>query len=553
MEHQPPTLSKSAAENKRRRLQALEQKQIGKGYVQIASSFEIGPGLNARLLLIEPPKKNSKDAPYHFKGFIYNERDEETGPVKIIHSPSTFETKVPEIYRELKRPPLVFPEGSFIEGAMFKEIPGLNQMTNGDFLYLRGVRFGISPSSAELKTKGLDEDNVRSEIVLRKQNDPVISITFGQVALLSRPNYDQLCILLGKVKFASVRNSFYLRLGDFMRQTPDMLWHVPFRADVRYEVKGKPDKVFIDAMMPFQIPNELIYSHGYPNEYTAVRIRNAIQLEDIENDPDNGAREIVLSLPDSTDQDSYFRKDSKNNIFMIYRGPNKNGAPGMCLDPDVPVQLQIYEKSLGLLGVQSLDLWQNICTQLCRGLDALCAVRVDIDSSLAQEKDDSPEDEFAIVGTAEIIRVHYLKTLMHAGLKVSLKYLVDKLTAKHPPGALQRHLVSSYDGMNNEFAKFISNARIRDTVQGFFLNEVSGEVENLLSGPEWSFFFVPPSADSDDGTELEILRSQNFYAKNSQPDAIPINEAWVTQKYEGKYKRGGWACARLTDNLGTGN
>ncbi len=526
----PSQLSASAIENRKRRIENrtnnFDDKKKVKASVGIDDSPRFGVACYAYILKEIIPKTKSADAPKTFAIYLSENLDSKLGDdITIPHKRSPHEKAFTDGAKQPLREAIKSKEGYTLIASTFSLCEMGHKVEPGVRVKLNGLTWGIGTCEKQWITNQKDEETDQYEVV-REYGEPFINFTVAVMYYDSTPTYDELSKALSKTHIGPIES--FIGGGE----------PLPYPADLQYETitrerKNKPSVITENAIIPFNIPTEVLLSRMSPTVLTVVRVRNSYFYHGDKLGPDffKDSPPVVFStVPaiSSDDTDDLFYKGSDKVTRQCIR------TCFSTLDPYLPsgdgiIRCQMFDGDAKQFGIASNELWKDVAPQFVRGLEALLLVTaVKKKSVYAKPAENSKEPDFKLNGYAGILKVNMASTMSMCGIRVSQRFAIEALasTQLSEQSINDNELHSPFSSTNP-----LQDKATKGLADYIVLNNYSGNVVTRFPVDKFNFYAVPPSGVYDAKLkEHEILQGQNFPEKQDVKH-IPANEEMVLKQW----------------------
>jgi len=565
----PPILSESSLANKRRRLAALGNPDLVKEkHINIPSKTgSFGPTVELLITKIGNVYVGEKSTSYHFKATIIGfppsaALSPETPTILALPTKLGAEEKLllrqyPDDQKPI-RGPLLYNLGDSVSFSTFQVNTGGVELVTGSQINLLCSHYSV------VITKKDDTKNVKAddgsgedvEEVRRKKGDPYLQVQGIVCIKTPQLDYEGKASLLSTCKLSSIYDlpggtgeeipypeeaftgDSQCPIDPFKCSNPILLSHYSNRPFVWVEILNK---LHYYNNAEEGAPKDILCTAGPPKVYSAVPRGEDLFFE--LKQPAGAAKFFIPCIRMVTSGKQWIV--NTDDVSLGHRGLLR--IP--CFGGDKPekgkkgVQKPTkFDGEVHKLGFISNDIWKGIGSQLIRCLRALIAVEVDPRMSKEAQDRDIPEDhlinpdadyDFVLHGSPYLF-IHYLDTFSWAGLEVGKeviqKVLIGLVQNKRFKSPGNKSVLKSEFGGDNRYSLRHNKHKNSPVV---CLNEYNGDLEGDFEEGKYRFFCVPSTEMLYKGfdDEGELLREQNFYAMNSDPQAKVKNQTKILEEW----------------------
>ncbi len=513
--------------------------KAGRQELEVDNTTYFGAMCYALLLTDTKPGASSK----HFTCVLLNPvsigEGDYDGMIRIPHKRTPYEVLLAEDKAPaIKRPPEFLKSGTVLTFSSFK-FQGVKQAARaGHKILINGLTFGVQIAEKNGTGKDNDEETELKEVHTRV-GDACLAFSAQVVTYVSQPNYDELCELLASTTIGPIETI----PGVVRLPYPE---NVP-RKDIIRVAKIKKEKYPIDkAMVPFDIPVAVLYSHMYPKYHVAVRIYNSFYTLKSKPTKEFFSRSPELfwgSVPDIRSQgqkDLLYTKAGEQIERIGIRGP-AGAFVGKSFNPYSKqgmgdIHLVFFESGVTPLGIGSTGTWVNAMPQIWRVIDCMATVELNVRKSQYLKDPDNPNaPDYDLHGIGNIIAFNAVKTMHHAGIRVSRKFAVDSLLSYRNANSMAKvtSLESDASSINANLELF-RKADTKDSVKCICLNDYTGDAAVDFPEPKWQVYAIPPSSmySKMDKPPKDLIAMQDFGGKNEKNSVIQnetfVKESWLS-------------------------
>lgn len=399
----------------------------------------------------------------------------------------------------------------------------------GEFALCSGVRYELgafvprTDKNAEFADAGEpDEGDAFPEITCEYVN-PIKDAV--KMALLGK--------LLSEVKIGPVRELTY---GADPIPYPDDIPRWPESVDFR-------GRTVRNAMIPFEISNEVLFNHMQCYPTTIVHIANKRyrtmhdELPKIEGEteqPGTGPTPCISKIPDRDCLVREVKTDTKKKaVLASAKGSKQNGNYSITIadlssDIEGTILGIFWDNEIRKLGVQGLQAWEEYGNQLVRGLDAIVGVSVDKGNCYIDDNFMGENRVKFFLGTKRLtfLQVDYKQMFRWIGVRVPieiaeqvcLKGLYGKQWQTKPKKLAPRWKDASPTPGEVTLGSRLAVNPGDESVKAICLAEVTGEIESLTPPQNWIYYMVPPGFCLNEPDEGQYLEELGFYKINDMSD-----------------------------------
>lgn len=541
---------------KKRFNQALEMMQrpkLARESLASAVSMATSSGATVKFVVESTRFYANADAPIAVTGFIADD-------VPVPHEKSKLEALFPDF---TPRSPFVLKEGTYMTISVFLKDPSKRAVLKNYFrtketkdlvtvncplrlFSVGGLSYCISLDSQGTMVEGIDEyTGSEGKVELRKPGDLSIQFNARDCSMV-RGGEEEILKVLGAAYIGPVANypNYEILAYPSVERIP-----------IKYKPsKAKPEEDFL-VIHPNLISNEVLYSRQYPRLAVVFHLRNLTYLDaKFVTENYGGICQAVCTIPDDNvidimEADIAFKRKS-GEVELCIRGKDKinltrvftkDGQVGTCT-------VSYYSDDVNKLGIYDLDIAKNCLSVIMTYLDAICMVNF---NHTNKHNDDVTKtgNAFLINGTAKFLKVNYLETFSHAGLKVSVEFAQEVLISSAPKKNFVKGYETPKSSSDLHWKHFRNN--ITDPPEILCLNSFSGDMPKELPSTAWGVYCVPTSDlygyqalfedDGEDGKIETIMKNQRFWEKTD----VKENEEFIKKEWSSALKRLTFFAVRL--------
>lgn len=455
---------------------------------------------------IQAPKEGSS-APFNFAGVVLKD-------VVVPHSPQYFEKSFDVVHR---RDPIEFKKGDDINLSFFSD-DAKRVFPENSVLRLSAVTYNVATSNKALSYKGVNEDGQKGDVVYIDKGDVFINFSCRGVSALPTFHEDLYSVL----KDCPIQNPEKIKYGyplEYPQGSSKVLMTVKFSAKTSDE---------IEVYDPKEIPNEILLTRKYPGSVCFYAIDNNIR-RDLSIGMKKDSLIIGLtSIPDPEKPEEYsYKKANVKDAFMAIRG-NANGkhlAQMFFCESGKKgiIASSFYEGEVMKLGISTLDIWKNCCSNIILYLSAVCMLKINMNAKTQEDE----SYEFSLFGSSTFVSIDYYKTYSNAGLKVTMEFayqILHSLDTKK--SSFQVGLKSEFSKFDEFYKKYIEGD---ENVPVLCLNTFTGDPTKTLLNRD---VFCIPCVNDYNFSSVEDLRSimqeQDFKAKiDTTTNEEFVKKEWI--------------------------
>ena len=311
-----------------------------------------------------------------------------------------------------------------------------------------------------------------------------------------------------------------------------------------------------NAMIPFDIPNEILFSNAQQSPWTVVHLSNKMyrvmstslpDIVDITVSDEATPPGPALCISKIPDRDNLVRdtlgegkQTVKKAVLASAKGSAQNGDYSMTIadvdsDQEGTVLGIFWDNEIKKLGVQGCQAWEEYGTQIVRGLDALVSVKVDKSGCFT---DEGRNKYYLKADRLTFIQVNLTETFRWIGVRVGLEVAEQVClrgvygkqwqtkSKKLSPRWKDVILAPNEVTLSSRLAADPTDTSIKVVC----LAEATGEIATIVPPENWMYYLVPPGSylsEPDPGNYLEELGFYKINAMSEGERAPKVDE--ITQ------------------------
>lgn len=298
-------------------------------------------------------------------------------------------------------------------------------------------------------------------------------------------------------------------------------------------------RILRGAMIPFDITNEVLFSHSCISPSTVIHICNKLYRTLHESLPGIKGEETlpigptpcVSKIPDRDCLVREVKDDTrKRPVLASAKGSDQNGKYSITVadlgkDVEGSVLGIFWESEIKKLGVQGLPAWEEYGNQIVRGLDAIVAVKIDKADCFVDDNYMEEENRRKYYLGAErltFVQIDFKETFRWIGVRVGLE-IAEQICLRGLYGKQwqlkPKRLAPRWKEVATTPTEVTPSSKLTanpgdQSVKVVCLAEATGEIAALTPPENWFYYMIPPGFSLNEPDPGQYLEELGYYKIN---------------------------------------